>query len=244
MKNKKYIFSGLLLLLYSQLNYAGPPFNTDDPETVDYKHWEYYISSINTFHPGAWAGTSPHFEVNYGLIPDVQLHLILPINYDYFKNSGTKFGYAVTEFGIKYRFVNETQNIPQIGTFPIVEIPTIKNIEFSNGKTQVYIPIWFQKSWNKLTSYGGIGYWINPGKSNKNWIFTGWEVQYDFSKIFTFGGEVYYRSANTLNNKSSVGFNLGGFTNFSDKFHFIYSIGHSITKENYLNLYVGLLWTI
>ena len=66
--------------------------------------------------------------------------------------------------------------MPQIGTFPIIEIPTIRNSEFGNGKAQLYIPVWIQKSWDKLTTYGGAGYWINPGSNNKNWVYTGWEI--------------------------------------------------------------------
>ncbi len=234
----------LLFMLCSQWSYAGPPFDTDDPQPVDYMHLEYYISSISTFQPGKWSGTSPHFEVNYGIIPNVQIHLLMPINYDYTRNEGTNFGYTYTEFGIKYRFVQESENTPQIGVFPIIEIPTIKNNEFSNGKTQVFIPVWAQKSWGKLTTYGGVGYWINPGTNNKNWVFSGWEIQYGFSKVFTFGGELYYHSSNTNDSKAVTGFNLGGFINFTGKFHLIYSVGHSITNDSFVSSYVGLLWTI
>src|SRR5450759_3703200 len=139
--NKIYtVLFGILIFFNDQLSYAGPPFNTDDPETVKYKHWEYYISSINTFQIGVWSGTCPHFELNYGLVQNVQVHLLLPMNYDYSRHQGVNFGYANTEFGIKYRFVQETDNSPQIGTFPIIEIPTIKNSEFSNGKAKIYLP--------------------------------------------------------------------------------------------------------
>jgi hypothetical protein len=54
--NKKYIaLSGILIFIHVQQSYAGPPFFTDDPETVRYKHWEYYISSINTHQSGIWS---------------------------------------------------------------------------------------------------------------------------------------------------------------------------------------------
>jgi len=238
------VLSGVLFLLCSQLSYAGPPFNTDDPQPVDFKHWEFYISSINTFQPRTGTGTIPHFEVNYGLVPNVQVHLLLPMNYNYTRNEGANFGYAYTEFGMKYRFVQESDNTPQIGVFPIIEIPTIKNNEFSNGKAQIYLPIWAQKSWGKITTYGGVGYWINPGTNNKNWIFCGWELQYDISSHFTFGGEIYYHTANTVDSKSVTGFNLGGFINFTEKFHLIYSVGHSLTNDSFISSYFGLLWTI
>jgi len=241
---KNTILLGILILFFSQPVFAGPPFNTDDPQPVDFRHWEYYISTINNYQSRAWSGTSPHIEVNYGLIPNVQVHLILPMNYNYSSERGANFGYANTEMGIKYRFIKETDNRPQIGTFPIVEIPTIKNSEFSNGSAQYYIPVWAQKSWGKLTTYGGIGYWINPGTNNKNWIFSGWEMQYDLSKTVTLGAEVYYHSADTVDHESVTAFNIGGMINASQKTHFIFSLGHSLTNESFFSSYVGVQWTI
>jgi hypothetical protein len=222
---------------------AGPPFTTDDPEPVDYRHWEYYISSINGWQAKSWLGTLPHVEVNYGVAPNVQLHLLLPMNYISFQGI-TRVGYANTEIGMKYRFVNETDHMPQIGVFPIAEVPTVPNSRFGNGKMQVYLPVWLQKSWGKLTTYGGSGYWINPGDGNKNWLFTGWEVQYDFTEVFTFGGEIYYHTPSDVVTKAAAGFNLGGFVNFSKKFHFIFSAGHSVAGDHFFTSYAGALWTI
>jgi hypothetical protein len=165
--------SVLLLFLFNHLGFAGPPFNTDDPQSAEHKHWEYYISSISTYQDDTWKGTCAHLEINYGLIPNIQVHLLTLMNYNYSLHQGVHFGYAYTEFGIKYRFLKETEKTPQIGVFPILEIPTVKNSEFGDGKVQIFIPVWAQKSWGKLTSYGGIGYWTNPGTNNKNWVFLG-----------------------------------------------------------------------
>lgn len=185
----------------------------------------------------------PHFEVNYGVVPDVQLHLLLPINYSSFQGNSS-YGYASTEIGVKYRFVKETESMPQVGIFPIAEVPTIQNSKFGNGKLQVFLPVWLQKSWGKFTTYGGAGYWINPGIGNKNWLFTGWEAQYDFSETLTLGGEIYYHTASDDVSKATTGFNLGGFINFSPKFHFIFSAGHGIVNGNFFTSYAGVLWTI
>jgi hypothetical protein len=242
-KKRLFIFC-LIILLPHQISFGGPPFDTDDPEPVNFKHWEYYISSINNHQQSVWSGTSPHFEINYGLVPNVQVHLLMPMNYFFSRNQGSGFGYADTEFGIKYRFVQETENSPQIGTFPIIEIPTIKNSEFSDGKTKIYLPVWMQKSWGKLTTYGGAGYWINPGAGNKNWIFSGWEIQYDFSKTLTLGGEIYYHTASTSDTRSEMGFNMGGSLNPTEKFHIIFSFGHTFTRDNTFTSYLGILWTI
>lgn len=227
-----------------QLIYAGPPFNTDDPQPVDFHHWEYYVSSINNYQVGIWSGTAPHLELNYGVMHNVQIHLLMPLNYNSVRGQSAKFGFADTEFGIKYRFVQETESLPQVGTFPVLEIPTVQNSEYSDGKLKVFLPLWIQKSWGKLTSYGGAGYWINPGTNNKNWVFAGWEIQYDFSKIITLGGELYYHSADTKRAESVAGVNIGGSINPSEKFHFIFSAGHTLTTNNTFTSYLGLLWTI
>jgi hypothetical protein len=245
MAEKKYaVLSGILCLLNIQVGFAGPPFDTDDPEPLELKHWEYYLSSVNSRQTGIWSGTIPHIEVNYGLAQNVMAHLEVPMNYDYSSLHGFKAGYADTEVGIKYRFIQETENSPQVGTFPILEIPTIRNKEFSDGKIKIYLPVWMQKSWGKLTTYGGAGYWINPGTNNKNWLFAGWEVQYDFSSLLKLGGELFYHSASTEQSSSGVGFNLGGFINLTKNFHIIFSVGHSLINESVFSSYVGLYITI
>lgn len=76
---KKYTGLIFLLILFNVHSiYSGPPFDTDDPEPVSFKHWEYYISSVNTRQADIWFGTAPHIELNYGLIQNVQVHLLLP----------------------------------------------------------------------------------------------------------------------------------------------------------------------
>jgi len=62
-------------------SFAGPPYTTDDPEPVEYRHWEFYIASEHFRDHVGWSGTAPHFELNYGVAPDVQLHLIAPLAY-------------------------------------------------------------------------------------------------------------------------------------------------------------------
>lgn len=241
----KRIATVIFIALSINLIKAGPPYLTDDPDPVHFHHWEYYLSSQNTFDTryNSASGTLPEIEVNYGVIPDVQLHLIIPAAYQYATPHELETGYPFTELGVKYRFVKERKNVPEIGVFPIIEIPTIKDYRFGQENVQVFLPVWFQKSWNKLTTYGGAGYWINPGTGNKNWVFSGWEVQYDFSDFLTLGSEIYYHTAETTDNREVTGFNIGGSLNFSEHIHFIFSAGHSIINENFITSYIGLYLT-
>lgn len=232
-----------ILIIFGQLK-AGPPFYTDDPEPVDLHHWEYYISSLSMFRPYYSTGTLPHAEINYGIAENTQVHLLLPVNYQNSFPGSFVSGYANTEIGVKYRLLKETTYIPQMGMFPLAEVPTLHNTTFGNGKVQLYIPFWLQKSIGKFTSYGGAGCWFNPGKGNKNWVFYGWEAQYDLSKVFTLGAEIFHETPdNNIDNATTI-INAGGFINFSENWHFLYSAGRSLSRVPIVSLYVGLQLTI
>jgi hypothetical protein len=234
----------ILLFVLAAKASSGPPFLTDDPEPVDYRHWEFYIASLQQFDRHQSEVTSPHFELNYGVIPDVQLHLIAPLEYVH-SAGGTHYGYSDTELGVKYRFVEETESIPQVGVFPLVELPTgDQNEELGTGKAQVYFPLWIQKSWGKFTTYAGGGFWYNPGAGEKNWTFEGWEFQYDFSEIVTLGGEIYHQSANSQDSPSSSGFNFGGFINLNNNDHILFSAGRSMSGATTITGYIGFQLTI
>ena len=219
---------------------AGPPFLTDDPEPVELHHWEFYVASQSVFEPGSGAGSLPHFEVNYGAVPDVQLHILLPLGYTYANNSKLNYGISTTELGVKYRFLHETDGMPQIGTFPFVEVPTgNKDIGLSSGYYSYFLPLWMQKTIGKWTTYGGAGWWINPGAGNRNWLYAGWLAQYEFSDIFTAGGELYYHSPQTTTDAAATGFNLGGYVNIDEHKHVLYSVGRNITGAKLITLYIG-----
>jgi hypothetical protein len=66
---------------------------------VEYQHWEVYLASIFAKQPDAWTSTAPHVEVNYGVVPDVQLHTIVPMTL-YAPADGAS-RYSDTELGVK-----------------------------------------------------------------------------------------------------------------------------------------------
>jgi len=86
---------------------AGPPYFTDDPDPVKFHHWEYYLSTQDNFdvRNGSAAGSLPQVEVNYGVVPNVQLHIVIPLTYQFSSTHDFEMGYTATEAGIKYRFV-------------------------------------------------------------------------------------------------------------------------------------------
>lgn len=233
------------LILIPAIVVAGPPFDTDDPEPVGFRHWEAYYSSIGSANAYSSTGTAPHVEVNYGVIHDVQLHVIAPLTYYTNKEGQRAYGYGDTELGIKYRFVNKDSSRFQIGTFPLVEVPTGNARDnLGNGKVQIYLPLWIQKTIGKWTTYGGGGYWINPGKGNKNNVFVGWQAQYQIAKSINIGAELTDVTADNVNSKNDFRFRIGSVIDLSDNHHLLLSVGRSIVGNTNIQWYIGYQLTI
>jgi hypothetical protein len=227
-----------------QAGSAGPPFKTDDPQPVDFHHWEFYLASQQEFAQHGTSATLPHIEVNFGAFRNVQLHIVAPMGFIR-TGDGEAYGYSDTELGVKYRFLDESDGAPQIGIFPLIEIPTGNAArQLGAGNLEAYLPVWIQKSWGKLTTYGGAGFWYNPGTGNENWIFAGWEVQYDFSETVTAGGEVYYQTPDRSDGRSGAGFDFGGYINLSENNHILLSLGRSFQGENVVTGYLGFQYTL
>jgi hypothetical protein len=225
-------------LLASGTASAGPPFRTDDPEPVDYQHWEVYGFSTATRIRGDTSGILPGVEVNYGAAPDLQLHLIAPLAFDKPDDGGWQSGYGDTELGVKYRFIQEDEKgwRPMVGVFPLLELPT-GNAErgLGTGHAHEFLPLWLQKSFGEWTTYGGGGYWINPGGGNKNYWFAGWLLQRQVTDQLAIGGEIFHQTADTQGGKDSTGFNIGGIYDFTEHHHLLFSAGRGVINASDTN---------
>ena len=121
---------------------AGAPFRTDDPEIVE--HFEILPFSQGTKASDGWVATLPGVEVNYGALPNLQLHA--QIVQGFVAPVGGRTGAALgnLELGAKYRFINPGEDdwFPQVAFYPTVEVPTgNQKLGFSTGHTQVFLPL-------------------------------------------------------------------------------------------------------
>ncbi len=232
------------LCLLSRRASAGPPFITDDPEPVEYRHWEIYFASIYNNDKFGLSGTAPHVEVNYGVVPNVQLHIIAPLAYDRPEFGSMQYGYGTTELGVKWRFAQEKAHSPMVGVFPLIEVPTADASRgLGSDQTAFFIPIWIQKSWGSWTSYGGGGYWHNPGTGNRDYGFVGWLLQKSVTKKLAIGAELFYTSTTTVGGPTATGFNVGAVYDFDDGHHFMASVGDDTHGTNRGMAYVAYQWT-
>lgn len=223
---------------------AGPPFKTDDPVPVDLGHLEFYIFATGQRVPGESSGIGPASEFNYGILPDTQFHIAATWAYDRPEGATSQHGFGDMETGIKFRFLHETDTRPQVSFYPLVEIPTgDADKGLGAGHTQVFLPIWIQKSFGPWTTYGGGGWWRNPGEGNRNWTFVGWLLQRDFGEHVTLGGEAFHTTASTLEGRASNGFDLGGQINLGEKHHLLFSAGRNVSGEPQSYFYFGYQFT-
>jgi hypothetical protein len=223
---------------------AGPPFFTDDPQPVDYGHNEFYVFSPLDRSDGSESLQGPAIEYNRGVAHETQFHVVVPFAGYTAAGGGSVFGLGDAEIGVKYRFVDERGDAPQIGTFPMIEVPTGSAARgLGNGRAWYRLPLWIQKSWGPWTSYGGIGLDLNRAPGMRDAGFGGVLLQRDLSTHLTLGGEVFRQEAQSTSGRGYTLVNLGGFWNFTTDFSLLFSGGRSADGERHTVAYLGLYWT-
>ena len=236
------LLAGVLAPSFAQ---AGPPYVTDDPEPVEYRHWEFYVATQDAIVRRGASGTAPHIEVNYGAMENLQIHAIAPLAYARPSGGPIAYGPGDVELGAKLRFIQEGDYRPMVGTFPMFELPIGDESKgLGTGHLHVFIPLWFQKSFGDWTTYGGGGYWVNAGTTNRNYWYLGWQAQRRLSALITLGGEVFYTTADQINGRSNVSFNIGFVIDLTEHHHILCSAGRSIVGDNLFQGYLAYQVTL
>jgi len=250
----------LLLFLAAPLRTLaqGPPYQTDDPVPVDYGHFEAYIFGGADGTPVEMDSTGPAFEFNWGAIPTIQLHVIVPLgaivpsNNPAYLPGGqgpSAFGVTDIETGVKWAWLKETKHRPQIGTFTMFELPSGSYSKgLGVGKVWYKVPVWLQKNIGPWTFDGGAGETVVPQTQYKNFTYGSFLVKRDIIhnklelgvEVFSHGAEGYA----TPQIRGSTMIDVGGYYHFKNPDHqFLFAYGHSVAglPENYA--YIGLYWT-
>jgi len=224
---------------------AGAPFLTDDPETLDYKHQEVYLFSTVDKTSDSETIQGPAVEYNYGALPNLELHVMAPLEYySPPQDDLSHYGIGDMEVGAKYRFITETDDRPQVGIFPALELPTGDTDRgLGSGRTWYKLPLWIQKSWGDWTIDGGGGYALNDSPGTRNYGFGGLSIQRKFSEHLSLGGEIFAQEASDVGERGFTLFNVGGTYNFTSNFSVLFSVGHSFIGQNNAVAYLGLYWT-
>ncbi len=236
---------------------AGPPFQTDDPTPVDLGHYEAYIFGTVDGTPVEIDTTGPAFEFNWGAIPNIQLHAILPLgiarplNNPVYLPAGagpSAFGLTDMELGVKYGFIKQTKRRPQIGSFTMFEIPTGNSTRgLGVGKVWYKLPIWVEKEFGPWSLCGGLGYAVVPQTDYRNYFYGGFLVKREISKKLELSAEVFSHAREgfaTAQTQSSTMIDAGGYYHFkSPGLQLLFAYGHSIAGQTENYGYLGLYKT-
>jgi hypothetical protein len=231
----------LLIVAAGDAALAGPPFLTDDPEPVELGHWEFYVASQWSIADHATTGSAPHVEVNYGALPELQLHAIVPATLAWQSGEPVHYGLGDIELGAKFRFVKEGEWRPQIGIFPLVLPPTGSATRgLGAGRTQVLLPIWIQKSFGDWTTYGGGGVHLASGDND---VVAGWLVQRHLFEKLALGTEAYV-TIPTNGGPIETHVNLGLVVDFNALHHLLASGGPAFGGKDRAQAYLAYQLTI
>jgi len=249
----------LLVLSVSKLSaQAGPPFQTDDPVPVDYGHYEFYVFGSADGTPVEMDSVGPAFEFNWGAIPRVQLHVILPwgfaapLNHPaYAPTSGqgpTTFGLTDMELGAKIAWFKEGKYLPQIGSFTMFELPTGSYSRgLGIGHVWYKLPLWTYKKIGRWGLDGGAGYTVVPQKGYRNYPYCGFLVERNVNERLDLSVEVFSHAAEGLaapQTEASTMIDAGGYYHFkSPGLQFLFAYGHSIAGQTENYAYIGLYKT-
>lgn len=250
----------LLILVFSGIRVwaqAGPPFQTDDPTPVDYGHYEAYIFGTLDGTPAELDPVAPAFEFNWGAVPNIQLHAILPFgavipsNNPIYAPGGqgpSAYGLTDMELGIKYGFIRQTKHRPQIGSFTMFELPTGSYSRgLGVGKAWYKLPLWVAKDIGPWSLDGGAGYTVVPQTGYRNFLYGGFLVKRVVSKKLELSAEVFSHARGgfaAAQTEASTMIDAGGYYHFrSPGLQLLFAYGHSIAGQTENYAYLGLYKT-
>ena len=219
---------------------AGPPFDTDDPEPPPPGGWEINVPFILERTPGKTQMDVPLLDFNYGL-PNVQLKLEFPIKIVHEDSDGTAAGAGDLLLGVKWRFWNNEQSQFQLGTYPQLLAPTgdrARNL--GEGRRAFVLPLVAQKSWDKWTLYGNVGYWWQTAAETRNYFYAGVVLECEVDQRLTLGVELFGNSPKERGGRSELTFNLGGSWKLSKQLNLLFASGRDIVGNTTAMGYIGL----
>ena len=236
---------------------AGPPFQTDDPTPVDLGHYEFYVFGAADGTPAEYDSTGPAFEFNWGAIPNIQLHAILPFgavaptNNPVYTPGGTgasAFGLNDMELGVKYGFIKQTPHRPQIGSFTMFEMPTGNlNKGLGVGKVWYKLPLWAEKEFGSWSLVGGLGYAVVPQTGYRDYLYGGYLMKKVVNERLELSAEVFSHAKEgfaTAQTQASTLIDAGGYYHFKTPgLQLLFAYGHSVAGQTENYGYLGLYKT-
>ncbi len=240
MKNLR-IALGLGWLMAMGVAHAGPPFVTDDPGTPPAGGWEINVPFILERSQHELEMEAPLLDLNYGAAESVQLKLEIPSRVIHEDGNATMAGPGDLLLGMKWRFFEDEKSQVQLAIYPQVLVPTgDPQRGLGDGGPGCILPLVAQKTWGKWTLFGNVGGVIQTAEGKRNYLYEGVGLTREIGGRLSLGGELYGNSSKEEDNRSNLGFNLGGTWKLREHMNLLFSAGHSIQGDSTVTAYLGL----
>lgn len=221
---------GIAALFGCTAGMAGSPFLTDDPDTVDLKHLEFNLTEQHTLSSLGRAGALTG-EINVGCAAEMQCHIAVPVAFAQTVERGTRTGLGDAEIGLKYRFLHQDGNGWSAAIYPTVVFPTgSADRGLGNGRSQLLLPVWVQRTSGKWRWETGLARTINRAPDARDSWFTGLLAQRSFGDGLSLGVEWFRRTASAVDVPASTGFNIGAIVSISTHQNILASAGRGLSQ--------------
>jgi hypothetical protein len=169
---------------------AGPPLETDDPDTPGPKRWEINMSSPFATRDDVRA-FQPLLDINYGVGERVQLKLKPRMVVLDEPGRRVRVGAGNIQFGVKWRFLEQDRHQVSMSFYPQVDVnPPGNSVDrgFVTEGTQFLLPFQFQRVYGNSKVYAEVGYNWRDGQTDE-WLL-GLAAEHSLSERFRLVGEL------------------------------------------------------
>lgn len=170
--------------------FAGPPLETDDPDTPGPKRWEINFASPFATRDDAWL-FQPLLDINYGVGERVQLKLKPRLVVLDEPGQAAEAGAGNIQLGVKWRFLDQARAGVSVSVYPQADFnppgDSVNRGLVSEG-SQFYLPFQVQRTFDHTKVYAEAGYNWREGQSDE-WAM-GLAVEHSLSQQFRLVGEL------------------------------------------------------
>lgn len=231
----------ILGLFTAPAAWAGPPFVTDDTETPPLHGWEINIPFILERTHTETEMNAPLFDINYGVLSNVQLEADIPVEVVQRHNDGTVAGWGDLLLGVKWRFLEEGNWWPQLAIYPQLQVPTgDQRRGLGDGKPAYILPFLAEKNWGQWTAYGNVAYVVQTARDRPDYWYAGASLNRQINTRLALGGELFGNTVTRSGDRSDIAFNLGGEWKLDEHLNLLFSAGRSIWGDTEFMAYLGI----
>lgn len=224
--------------------FAGPPYQSDDPEPTDYHHYEIYTFNKGGRSNGDLSGASG-IDLNFGAAPNLQLTATLPAGFDFPSNGMTAFGISNIELAAKYRFLHQDTFGFDVAVFPRVFLPS-GSPSVGDKQASFLLPIWVQKDWGKWSAFGGGGCQFSAAGRSHDFCIYGGTLTLQVLPKLQLGIEAFHQTPDRAGNLATTTLGIGAKYDLNKDVHLLGYVAKGIqntpTTNEYL-WYASVLFT-